>query len=56
MELNNNSAIVGATDSKFCMEIHMDCTTKWQSTKSTKIQYTLFLYKYIEKVAEAQCS
>ena len=30
--------IFGATDSRFCMEVHLHCPTKWESTKSTKIQ------------------
>jgi len=34
----HNSAIFWAIDSKFCMEVHMDCLTKWQSRKSTKVQ------------------
>ena len=31
-----NLAIFWATDSRFCMNVRMDCPTKWQSTKSTK--------------------
>ena len=34
----HNSDIFGATDSRFCMEVHMDCPSKWQSTKVQKIQ------------------
>ena len=34
----HNSAIFWATDSRFCMEIYMDCRTKWQSTKVQKVQ------------------
>ena len=34
----HNSAIFLATDSRFCMEVHMDCLTKWQSTKVQKVQ------------------
>ena len=35
--------IFRATDSRFCMEVHMHCPTKWESTKvqqykNTKIQ------------------
>ena len=30
--------IFRATDSRFCMEVHMHCPTKWESTKSTKVQ------------------
>ena len=40
-----NSAIFWATDSRFCMEIHMDWPTKWQSTRNTKIQK----YKKLKK-------
>ena len=34
----HNSAIFWATDSRFCMEVHMDCLNKWQSTKVQKVQ------------------
>ena len=34
----HNSAIFWATDFRFCMEVHMDCLTKWQSTKVQKVQ------------------
>ena len=34
----HNLVIFRATDSRFCMEVHMYRPTKWESTKSTKIQ------------------
>ena len=39
----HNSVIFRATDSRFCMEVHMHRPTKWESTKvqkykSTKVQ------------------
>ena len=35
----HNSVIFWATDSKFCMEVHMDCPNKWESTlKSIKVK------------------
>ena len=38
----HNSAIFWATDSRFFMEIHINCPTKWQSTKVQK-------YKKVQK-------
>ena len=54
----HNLAIFWATDSRFCMEVHMDCRIKWQNTKvqkvqnykSTKLQkIKLKKYKYAKK-------
>ena len=44
----HNSAIFWATDSRFSMEVHMDCLTKWQSTKVQKCKKykTTKLQKY----------
>ena len=33
----HNSVIFWATDSKFCMEVHIDCPTKWEGTKLQKV-------------------
>ena len=34
----HNSVIFRATDSRFCMEVHMHRPTKWESTKVQKVQ------------------
>ena len=34
----HNSVIFRATDSRFCIEVHMHCPTKWESTKVQKVQ------------------
>ena len=34
----HNSVIFRATDSRFCMEVHMHRPTKWESTKVQKAQ------------------
>ena len=34
----HNSVIFRATDSRFCIEVHMHCPDKWESTKVQKVQ------------------
>ena len=35
-----NSVIFEATDFRFCIEVHMHCPTKWESTKVQKYKST----------------
>ena len=46
----HNSAIFWATDFRFCMEVHMDCQTKWESIKVQKV----LKYKNINKSTKVQ--
>ena len=34
----HNSVIFWATDSRFCIEVHMHCPTKWENSKVQKVQ------------------
>ena len=46
----HNSVIFWATDSRFCIEVHMHCPTKWESTKVQKVQNTKVQNKTRAKV------